>query len=228
MKKNEVSKLVKIFDPKMFVYDFVKWTGALPTLLYMRLKTHYISDEAKKLRHKPALVVSNHTGYTDPLTINTLLFHRRICSVATQELFEHKVFGKFLSKCGCIPINKDNVSVKTFKMAKEIFERGHYVAIFPEGQVVKEGQIVEYKLGAVMLAYIAGVPIIPIYIKKKSKWWHRQRVVVGEKIDINQFVKSSFMTTEDMKDAANYIREKEKELELELTKKEKKLYGTCV
>lgn len=221
MNNKKISKFTKIFDYKMFIYDFVKWTGAIPTLIYMRLKTYYASKEAKKLRRVPALIVSNHAGYTDPLTINTLMLQRRISCIATKELFEGKVFGKFLKCCGCIPIDKDNVSVKTFKKVKEVFERGHYVGIFPQGQVVREGQTAEYKIGAVMMAYISDVPIIPIYIKKREKWWHRQRVIVGEKIDVKQFVKTNFMTTEDMKNAADYIQEKERELENRLGEKEK-------
>ena len=51
-----------------------------------------------------------------------------------------------------------------------------------------------------------------IYIQKREKWWHRQRVVIGEKIDLEQYFENKIPTMEDITRATNILREKEEQL----------------
>ena len=47
------------------------------------------------------------------------------------------------------------------------------------------GEKEEYKTGAALLAYKAGVPIYPIYINKRKKTSERFKLICGERYDIN-------------------------------------------
>ena len=48
MKKKKINIFKKIFDYRYFPYDFVKITGALPALIYLRLKKHYLNGKKQK------------------------------------------------------------------------------------------------------------------------------------------------------------------------------------
>ena len=52
--------------------------------------------------------------------------------------------------------------------------------LFPEGTRVHEGESVEAKTGAAMFATRTGVPLLPVYIPRKKKWFGRNTVVIGE------------------------------------------------
>lgn len=52
--------------------------------------------------------------------------------------------------------------------------------VFPEGTRVKEGQQVEAKDGAALMAARTGSPLLPVYISEKKPWFRWSYVVIGE------------------------------------------------
>lgn len=212
-KKKKVSKFIQIFDYKMIFYDIVKFISILPTLLYFRLKTYYINNKKQKgLFRGKSIIVSNHAGYTDPVIISYAFWRRRVSFVATSELFQKKFFGKFLRLVRCISIDKNNVSVRTFKDVKERLDRGHLVSLFPEGQVEREENVQTFKSGVVMMAIMTDSPIIPMYVHKRTKWYKRQVVMIGEKIYLKDYIKSKIPTIEEMDIFAAKLRDIEEQL----------------
>ena len=59
--------------------------------------------------------------------------------------------------------------------------------MFPEGTRVREGQEVEPKQGAVVLATRAQVPIVPINISGNYRWMSKITITYGEPIYYTQF-----------------------------------------
>ena len=59
-----------------FIYDFVKVTGAIPALCWMRPKTVYISKTAKKGVKGGVLIASNHISFTDPGLVHCVFWNR--------------------------------------------------------------------------------------------------------------------------------------------------------
>ncbi|MCQ3907577.1 MAG: 1-acyl-sn-glycerol-3-phosphate acyltransferase [Mycoplasmoidaceae bacterium] len=57
--------------------------------------------------------------------------------VATKDIYVNKLAEGFFKAVGAIRIDKENISLDTFKQAKEKLDRGHAVAVFPEGSVQK-------------------------------------------------------------------------------------------
>ena len=108
-----------------------------------------------------------------------------------------------------IPVEKENVKMETIKMAKDVIDSGHLLLVFPEGHVNPLDEIAEYKSGAVMIAMITKSPILPVYIKKREKWWQVQKVMIGEKINIEDFVKSKIPTMEDVIEVTKILKQEE-------------------
>lgn len=221
-KNKKVNKFIQIFDYKMFFYDIGKFFAILPTLLILRLKSYYINKKRQKGLFKgKTIIVSNHISYIDPVIISNAFWRRRVSFVATKEIFDVKIFGKVLKLFKCISIDKENVSVKTFKEVKERLDRGHLVALFPEGEVERVEELAAFKSGVAMMALMSGASIVPMYIHKRTKWYKRQVVMIGEKINIKDYITSKIPSIEEMEKFTITLHEIEEKLKQECLKKVK-------
>lgn len=212
-KNKKISKIVKIFDPRMWFYDFAKWTGGLTAVLFFRQKRTFING--KKPRHfykDSSIIISNHISYLDPIIISNAYWPRRCAFVATSDLFRGKFAKNLFKLFGCIEVDKKNVSVKTFKQTTKMLNRGHCVIVFPDGGIIRDESHPGFKSGAVMMALMAKVSIIPMCIVKRKHWWQRQHVFVGEKFNVFDYIKNPFPSVEDINYVTKKLEEKEKEL----------------
>lgn len=171
-----------------FCYDFVKITGAIPTLLWMRPKILYPFGRP---RMRGAMLVSaNHRSFLDPVIVHCTFKGRRLHCLATKELYNTKIKERFFNLMHCIKTDKENFSLSAFHDVIERLQEGKVVVIFPEGQVNlgkeerPDGGLSPFKSGAALMAHKSGAPILPIYIVKREKWYQRQTVVVGKPIDV--------------------------------------------
>lgn len=211
--KKKISKFNKIFDYRYFPYDFVKVTGALPAIIYLRLKKHYLNGKKQKgLLKGPAIIVSNHATYIDPIIVMVATWNRRTSFIATEDLFGTKIRSFFFSAIRCIKINKQNVSMQTFKNVQDVINHGHLVGIFPEGHIQTKDSNDHYKSGAVMFATLCDVPIIQIYIHKNEHWWQRQHVVISDKINVKELINSKIPTVEEIEEVTKFLENQEIEL----------------
>lgn len=170
---------------RFWFFHFVKITGALPVLLYMRNKTIYESKLAKKRARGGVIISANHQSMIDPVILHCKLWYRNLYTVATQDLFKTKGLDFFFRHMLCIPINKENINISSFKDIISTLKEKKAVAIFPEGHLHKgDGTMDFFKSGVILMAIKANVPIIPMYIVQREKWWQRQIIVQGEPIKI--------------------------------------------
>ncbi len=192
-------------------YDFVKITAAIPGLLWFRTKKIYVSEKAKQKIRGGALLISNHSGDFDPILLMFSIWYRRHHFIATSDLFNTKVKRFFFEHFHCIEIDKQNVSMNTFREIVDHLQKDKIVSMFPEGHVTRNEEVQKFKSGVVLMAVTAKKPIIPIYLKKRKNIWQRQRVVIGEPINPSEIF-SKMPTLSEMEKIAEILREKEKEL----------------
>ncbi|MBR4767498.1 MAG: 1-acyl-sn-glycerol-3-phosphate acyltransferase [Lachnospiraceae bacterium] len=164
-------------------YDFVKVTAAIPLLLWYRPRILY-AGEKRRLKGG-ALVIANHIGLTDPILVMLGIWYRRLRFVCMKEFWEKPISRWFFSACMCIPIDRKNVEMETFREITGSLEKEQLVAIFPGGHVDTETTgIGEFKSGMVLMAIRGKQPIVPMYLKKRAHYYERQTVVIGEPVDI--------------------------------------------
>lgn len=208
MKKR--SKFTQIFDPKMWLYDFVKITGGWPAVLDQRVKKIFLDDKNHKGWYRGRfIVVANHRSYMDPLILTNLFWKRRILFIATKEIFKKKFANRFFNRVGLIKIDRDNVAVETFKKAKEVLDRGHIVGIFPESHVQNQDEIRKFAPGTVMMSVICDAPILPIYIAGRKKRKNRQVIIIGNRIDYKQYTDGKFPTMQQINQITEIIQQEE-------------------
>lgn len=226
MKKTKKNKkrnvFQKLFDLRYFFYDFVKITGALSAIIILRVRRYYKTVKKPKGLYKGNyVIVSNHPSFLDPLILSIVFWKRRVSFIATTDLFNSKFKNFFFKSVRMIPIDRENVKMETIKTTKDVIDSGHLVLVFPEGHVQKSDNVDEYKPGAVMIAMITKSPILPVYIQKRDKWWKAQKVMIGEKINIEDYVESKIPTMEDIIKVTQILKQEEELLAKLLEKGDK-------
>ena len=187
MKKKKTANRGKKFIHDL-CYTFIKVTGALPLILFLRTKLIYKGEKPK--RKSNFLVCSNHVGYLDPIIVLTVFKTRRPCFLAADNMFKNKFSAAFFNIFNCIKTDRANFSLSAFHTVIERLNEGQTVVVFPEGQINKteKGGVLPFKTGILLMAHKGNSPILPIYIIKREKWYQRQKVVIGEQVDISSVI----------------------------------------
>lgn len=210
LQNGEARKKKKLFALEYLVYDFVKLTAA-PGVLWFRPKLLYAGERAKKKIKGGALVISNHIGFFDPVYLQFCVWYRRHHFICTDDFFKSGArwwFKRFL----CIPIDRENTSLDSFRQITAHLKNGELVSMFPEGRVeTKQGQTASFKSGMVLMALKSGVPIVPVYIKKKPHALSRLVMAVGEPVDVTALYGKK-PTFSQIEAATRLLWQKEEEL----------------
>ncbi|MBL4623747.1 MAG: MFS transporter [Flavobacteriales bacterium] len=113
-----------------------------------------------------ALVISNHLSIMDSFLLVAAV-PRMLRFVMMEQVYNLPILRSLFRKMNMIPIsakrNKETLMGFNQKCANEI-RKGHVVCIFPEGQISRIGQILEFKKGMEHIATESNAPIIPIYM----------------------------------------------------------------
>ena len=214
MKKNKsekkVNRLKSFFDLKWWFYDFVKITGFIPGMIYLRPKFVYLNKESKKeFKTQSNMIAANHRSFTDPFTMVSVFYFKRVGVIATKDLFSSKFKTALFKGFKAVCIDKDNVGISTFKEVNKIANDGLSVGIFPEGTVInKTDTLNEFKPGVIMMAKMAKLPIYPVYFCKKKGKLGRQIIIVGEKFDLNKQANGRKFNSQTYAEMASELREK--------------------
>ncbi|MBK9753901.1 MAG: 1-acyl-sn-glycerol-3-phosphate acyltransferase [Nannocystis sp.] len=147
----------------------------------------------------PVIFVLNHpNALIDPAFL-LCLAPRPVSFLAKAPLFQTPVLGWIVRAFDSIPIHRkqdeggavDNRD--TFKLARELLQRGQTVAIFPEGTSHSEPHLKPLKTGAARIALgtgLADLKIVPtgLYYVNKAKFRSDALVVYGEPFGVEAAV----------------------------------------
>lgn len=174
----------KLFSLRYLVYDFVKASAALPGMIWLRPRWRFESKAAKKFIRGGALLIANHSGFFDPVNVMFAVWYRRHHFVCSKEFFDSKArwwFERFM----CIPIDRQNFNFGSLREITDELRNGALVSIFPEGHINDgSGDLSAFKSGPVLIALQGKVPIVPVYVRPKERFWNRVTFVIGEPIDL--------------------------------------------
>lgn len=167
-----------------FIYDFTKVIAGFFGVLWHRPKILYESPKAKEKIRGGAILIANHIGFLDPVYMMYALWYRRHRFIVMKEVMDSKA-GWLLRQFHCIAIDRENVGMGTFREITGHLKDGQLVSMFPEGHIgQEEGQMQTFKSGMVLMAATGGVPIVPMYIRKRKNIFKRLTMVVGEPVTI--------------------------------------------
>ena len=194
-----------------FVYDFIKVTGALFVMCWLKPKVIYAGKFKRKDYKGGFLMSCNHIGFTDPIMAHCVFWHRRINCLATKDLYDTPFKRWFFNQLLCIEVDKENFSMDSFHEVITRLKDNKIVLIFPEGQVNHNTEdVLTFKSGATLMAHRANKPIVPVYFPEYDKKMKRV-AIVGDPIDVRAMC-DGIPTMEKLNEVSAYIRQKELEL----------------
>ncbi len=109
-----------------------------------------------------AVIIANHLAYIDPVVLQ-LACPRPIRFIGHKSLRSNAFFDWIFRMSGALTISAGKPS-EAIRLAIKAVEAGEIVAIFPEGQISRTGQLMAIRRGFEVIARKANVPIIPAYI----------------------------------------------------------------
>ena len=134
----------------------------------------------------PAVICANHSHLLDPVLAAAAIGKRHFMHfIAKLELRSVPILGRLLEKGGVCFVNRGTGDINAMRSMMRFLKGGEKVFIFPEGTRTGEDNMVDAKTGAVRLASKLNVPIVPVYIPRHKKYFHRVEVIIGEPYSVH-------------------------------------------
>ncbi len=141
----------------------------------------------KKVKDGACVYVCNHHAMLDPMYPAATTWEG-IHFVAKKELFETPVVGWALRRTKGISANRDGNDVRVLLDCFKCLKNNEKIAIFPEGTRNKTGEILTpFQHGASAIAIKAKVPIVPIMVYNKPRFFHVTHVLIGEPFEFTEY-----------------------------------------
>lgn len=192
-------------------------------LLFISMEVFCDVESIKKLK-KPVIIISNHRSILDPWYISFAIpfsiFFDNIFPLRPYSsliLSEKNVAGRILKNMGVVKFiyfiyNTIDVSdAHSFeeKVAPLIsaLDEKQSILMFPEGRLVSDDSILEFKKGIVRIYEKTKAPILPIAIKYKKTFFPFYKIIIsiGKPIHIPESLLLSEGSS-DYKEARDFLR----------------------
>lgn len=133
------------------------------------------------------VLAANHVSNYDPLPVAHFIVYggRWPRYLGKASLFRIPVFGRFITACGQIPVERGGRDAyRALEAAVDAVRAGKAITIYPEGTITADpdGWPMTGKSGAARVALTTGCPIVPI------GQWGAQDVMPGKKPSFPRFL----------------------------------------
>lgn len=221
--KETQPKKAKLFNPKLFPMDLARVIFS-PLPLVFRVRR--LTPDGKKYKGKirgGAIVAANHNAFSDSMVLFVAFWYRRLFFMVADVVMKTKLRAALIRGIGGIEIVREIADLQAIKKAVGVLKEGHLLAIFPQGRIMKQGEVDNVKHGTVLMALQAGVPIYPTYIYPRKHFFSRYTVVIGDPIYPNELCKRKIPSTADIERISEVLRQEMNRCNVTLTKTEEKV-----
>jgi long-chain acyl-CoA synthetase len=125
----------------------------------------------------PYLICPNHQSYLDPFLVCSTYSRavlRNTLHVGASMFFTSRFMAGLARLINVVPIDPDVQLLRAMRAAAAGLRAGKILNIYPEGQRSFDGQLLEFKKGAAILAAELNVPIVPVAIDGAYLVWPRK------------------------------------------------------
>ncbi len=206
-------------------------TGYPIQWLFFKKKVYYENKKNKEWKKGGKLIISNHYNILDYVLGCFLTFPRKLTAVSSEIPFKSKALRFGMKFFGVVQANRITRDMSFIPKCAEVIKKDQLAVIYPEGRNTPDGKIHEFKLSYLLIAHQAKAPIVPVISDGNYGLFKRVRVIIGEPIDISQFISDDYTThlppREQLTAANDYVYKKvlqlrEKLEEYKLKEKRKK------
>ncbi len=164
------------------------YVGTWPVLRIMYPRRIIWEDKkaTDKVMKKPCVIYSNHTGYSDGVFAFDILRKYYPYTFIGKDWYEKNVlFHRLLMHRRYIPLDREQMDTSWLMKGKKVVEDGYSIFFFPEGHTSKDGLLLEFQPGFLMLAKQGNIPLVPICLDRKVDFFKPVRVIIGKPIYID-------------------------------------------
>lgn len=130
-----------------------------------------------------AMLCCNHSSFSDPIwVIVGGNFDELPRTMAKKELSKNIPLWYLYRRLGAFAVDREGRDIAALQTAMHTLREGKKVLIFPEGTRMRPGKEVHPHSGAVMLAARQNVPLVPIYLTAKKRFWGPIDLIFGKPI----------------------------------------------
>ncbi len=141
----------------------------------------------KKVADGPCIYVCNHYGMFDPAYPMATTWEG-IHYVSKKEVFETPVIGWVLRKLKAIKANRDGNDVRVLLDCFKCLKNGEKICIFPEGTRNRtDAELLPLERGAAAISVKAQVPIQPMMLYKRPRYFRTAHVLIGEPFEFSEY-----------------------------------------
>ena len=184
-------------------YTFVRFLGWF--LSHTFLPATFYNREQLDMQ-APYILISNHTSMLDPLYLSYAGKINEVRWVGKKEIEKMPIIGWVAKGCKMIHVDRHNTDMAAMRQCMGVVKEGHVLGIFPEGTRRLPSLMHEVETGTALIALRAGVPLVPVYISKKLRFFRRSHVYVGQPMDISD-LKAQGMNADTVKALCDEIRQ---------------------
>lgn len=166
--------------PEEYDYWGLKWGDAAVKLAGVRIE----ADLGEVDPEGHYVFIGNHQSNLDIPVLFRVLKGNRIRFVAKKSLFDIPIYGRALAHAGHICIDRDNrrAAMKSLNEAVDRAKEGISPVIFPEGTRNTElSKLMEFKVGGMIIALKAGLPVVPIVITNTGRVMAKGRLTIDNR-----------------------------------------------
>lgn len=141
----------------------------------------------RKVADGPCVYICNHYKLFDPVYTAATTWEG-IHYVGKREIEKMFLIGRIAKRAKAILVNRDGNDVRGVLDCLKCLKNGEKITIYPEGTRNKSDvDLLSFKHGAAALAIKAKVPIIPVCIYKKPRYFRCTHILMGEPIELTEY-----------------------------------------
>ncbi len=157
--------------PPPIVVDAVRYFVFGISKMLWRIEYHNKENIPKNL-NSGLLIVANHQTYFDPFWICAPM-RRKFRFMAWDKAFDWFFVGWLIRYLGSFPVDTKRGTTKSIlRESLGALSDGATLVVFPEGaRTFPDGNLLEFKTGAIRIAMEANVPILPVTVRGANRVW---------------------------------------------------------
>lgn len=159
----------------------------------------------RKVKDGACIYIGNHYTIFDPVYM-AITTWEGVHFIGKRENFEAPVLGSFMRWVKAIKVNRDGNDVRALLDGLKCLKNNEKIALFPEGTRNKTSEeLLPFRHGAALMAIRAKVPIIPVVIYDRPKFFKCAHIIYGEPIELTEYYDKK-VTEQDYQAADEKLR----------------------
>lgn len=187
------------------VMKFLNFLKAIVIPVYYLLKPfRYYGN--RKVKDGACVYICNHYSLFDPI-YPAATTSEGMHFLSKKEVFDMFLIGFLAKRVKAISVNRDGSDVRALLDCFKCLKNNEKICIFPEGTRNKtDGDFLPFKHGAAQIAIKSKVPVVPVVIYKRPRFFRMTHVLVGVPIELTDYYDRK-LTEEELMEADEKLRE---------------------